>query len=609
MERASLLRWLLIGAAVFLFLQFGLPMFTGKTDERQPLNLVVDEAPPEAERKQEQLCTIEGNRFRAELSSRGGVLKHAWMLDAKYHYLEEQVHGAGTHQKGEPIDLVSTSRDAYMPLRTNFRFPYLKDGSTRTALDNAEQVRYDDFDWELAASDGKSCTFTYQDERVALKKTISVNDRPFELELAVEVTNKAAEPQRHRLTVQQSDWRTDKETSGSFGRTAELHTRTEARTGDETHHSEPGDFDPGDFSDDDFTREKWRAAPGAADWVAVTSSYFTKALFPLAAPAAPAGEQLIEHVWEGDKHTSNIYLARLAYPAQELAPGESASYSVAAYVGPKERQVLSAAIGGDHKAVELLDLGFFGWIGKLLIQYLYLLHDFTRSWGWAICLLTITVKFLLFPLSISQIKSSMAMRRLKPQMDELNQKYKDDATQRGLALQELWRKNNVTNPMLGCLPVLLQMPVWFALYTALQTAVELYHTPFGPIIPDLSAPGRFYIIPIVLGLSSLLQQHLMPMQGDPMQQKMMKWMMPAMFTVFMLFLPAGLGIYFLTNTWLGIGQQLAVERYYKSQEGKGDKDAPVPDKPTDDKKGTRGAKGAKRDRLSNRGEERVEQRG
>ena len=114
--------------------------------------------------------------------------------------------------------------------------------------------------------------------------------------------------------------------------------------------------------------------------------------------------------------------------------------------------------------------------------------------------------------------------------------------------------------------VLLQMPVWFALYTALQTAVELYHEPFGFFIPDLSAPGLYFIIPALLGVSSLLQQHIMPMQGDAMQQKMMKYMMPAMFTVMMLFLPAGLGIYFLTNTWLGIAQQLGVEKYYQSQD-------------------------------------------
>jgi len=192
------------------------------------------------------------------------------------------------------------------------------------------------------------------------------------------------------------------------------------------------------------------------------------------------------------------------------------------------------------------------------------------SWGWAICLLTITVKLLLFPLSIAQIKSTMAMRQLKPEMDAINAKYKDDAQQRGLALQELWRKNKVSNPMLGCLPVLLQMPVWWALYTSLQTAVELYHTPFGPFVPDLSAPGKYFIIPAMLGISSVLQQHMMPMQGDPAQQRMMKWMMPTIFTVMMLFLPAGLGIYFLTNTWLGILQQFSVERYFKTQESSGE---------------------------------------
>jgi len=111
--------------------------------------------------------------------------------------------------------------------------------------------------------------------------------------------------------------------------------------------------------------------------------------------------------------------------------------------------------------------------------------------------------------------------------------------------------------------------VWFALYQALNTAVELYHTPFGPLIPDLSAPDPWHIIPIVLGASSFLQMKLMPMTGgDPRQQKMMQYMMPAIFLVMMFFLPAGLGIYFLTNTWLGIGQQVLTERYYKAREEK-----------------------------------------
>jgi YidC/Oxa1 family membrane protein insertase len=235
----------------------------------------------------------------------------------------------------------------------------------------------------------------------------------------------------------------------------------------------------------------------------------------------------------------------------------------------------------DRGATEVLNLGTFATIARWLVWYLYKLYSLVKSWGWAIVLLTVSVRIAVFPLSLSQIKNSMAMRKLKPEMDAINDKYKDDAAQRGLAIQELWRKNGVSNPVLGCLPMLLQMPVWWALYTALQTAVELYHVPFGPFIPDLSAPGRYLIIPIVLGASSFLQQKLMPAQGDPAQQKMMMYMMPGIFTFMMLFLPAGLGVYMLTNSVLAIGQQLVVERWLKSHGGSGTEQIKVREKPSD----------------------------
>jgi YidC/Oxa1 family membrane protein insertase len=149
------------------------------------------------------------------------------------------------------------------------------------------------------------------------------------------------------------------------------------------------------------------------------------------------------------------------------------------------------------------------------------------------------------------------MRELKPHLDALNEKYKDDPQAKGLAQMELWRKHNV-NPLKGCLPQLASMPVWFALYTTLQTAVELYNIPFL-WFPDLSRPDPYYILPFIIGGTSFFQQKLMPMQGDPMQQKMMLYFMPAMFTVFMLFLPAGLGVYMFTNGLLGIAQQQVVE--------------------------------------------------
>lgn len=585
MERAGILRWLLIGVAIYLFLQYGAPALgwdiggdSGpKTQGIAAANL---EAKAPETRAEEKTCQLEGQRFRAEVSTHGASLRHAWMTDDKYRSDAED-------PSSPPIDLVTTSLESVMPLRTSLRRPGAE----------ADQVAYDDVDYTLVSQDGKSCVFRYEDDQVVVDKTISSTERPFELKLDLTVKNKADANKKHRLTVDQTDYRTLEDIESKLGRQAEFMTRSEIESTSETERFDPSDFEPSDFEDGEgFTSEQWRRVDGAARWAAVSNSFFTKALFPVKAPVSPAGEALIEHVWADGQHVGNIYHARLNYGLQELAPGASSTYEVLAYIGPKERQAL-AAVGGEgaeYDAVNLLDLGVFSFIGKLLIQYLYLLYGFTKTWGWAICLLTITVKLLLFPLSIAQIRSSLGMRKLKPAIDELNKKYKDDPAQKAVAMQELMKKNNVTNPMLGCLPLLLQMPVWFALYTSLQTAVELYHTPFGPFIPDLSAPGKYFIIPAVLGASSFLQQHLMPMQGDPMQQKMMKFFMPAMFTVFMLFLPAGLGIYFLTNTWLGIGQQLAVEKFYKSREADDDSGSgPDSEKEEGDSKKKSGSKAGK----------------
>jgi YidC/Oxa1 family membrane protein insertase len=555
MDRSNLLRWLLMGVAIFLFIQYGLPTITGDTkgSDVQPFAGIVDDvAPPADSRAEAKTCDIKGPRFKAQLTTKGGALAHFWLTDAKY----------TNNVDGKPIDLVTTTLESVMPLRTDLRSP----------SGDADQLAFNDVDYDLASSNGKSCTFVHESDGVKVEKVVSATDRDFELKLGLTVTNTSDAAKKHRLTVQQTDWRTSEDIEGSMGRVSELMTKAEVLSDDDVTRLDQSDFEPDEFENENVTNEKWRRPGPAATWAAVSSSYFTKMVFPIAGPTTPAGESQVEHLWDHgqfknkdrDPNLSYIYRARLNYGLVSLEAGASQTYELLSFAGPKERHALGGVGGGELAATDVLDLGVFGAIGKLLISYLYLLYGFVGTWGIAICVMTITVKMLLFPLSIAQIKSSMAMRQLKPQMDEINTKYKEDATQRGLAMQELWRKNNVTNPMLGCLPVMLQMPVWFALYTALQTAVELYHTPFA-WFADLSASDPYFVLPVLLGASSFLQQHLMPMQGDAMQQKMMKFLMPGMFTVFMLFLPAGLGIYFLTNTWLGIVQQLAVERFYKSQ--------------------------------------------
>jgi YidC/Oxa1 family membrane protein insertase len=192
-------------------------------------------------------------------------------------------------------------------------------------------------------------------------------------------------------------------------------------------------------------------------------------------------------------------------------------------------------------------------------------HGLIPNWGVAIIILTLTARVLLFPLMWPGIKNMIRMRELKPEMDALNEKYKDDPRAKGLAQMELYRKHNV-NLFMGCLPTLATMPVWFALYTTLQTAVELFNIPFL-WFPDLSQPDPYFILPFVIGATFLLQQKMMPAQGDPMQQKMMMYFMPGMFTVFMLFLPSGLGVYMFTNSVLGILQQQAVEWHARRATG------------------------------------------
>jgi YidC/Oxa1 family membrane protein insertase len=188
------------------------------------------------------------------------------------------------------------------------------------------------------------------------------------------------------------------------------------------------------------------------------------------------------------------------------------------------------------------------------------IHGIIGNWGISIIVMTLCLKLVLFPLTFKSIKSSVEMRKLRPEIDAINARFKDDMQAKNLAMMELWKKHGVS-PFGGCLPQMVQMPVWFAMYTTLQTAVPMYHTHFL-WFTDMSAPDRFYILPLVLGGLMIVQQRIMPQQPgmDPMQQKMMTWMMPIIFTVMMLFLPAALGVYMMTNSLLNITQQMIIEK-------------------------------------------------
>jgi len=548
-QRSSILRWVLIAVAVWLAWTYLPKLWGGGSGESASVQPIFEPVPVLPDKREpEQLCKIDGNRFSAELSTRSATLKHLLLSDTHY------------GEKGQPIDLVTTpDHESKRPLRFDWRGPGVEPNDTA-------QVKFDDLDWKLDRSTPKECVFSYSDDRVELHKIVRSEDRPFELFVETTIKNLSQERKKHSASVIASAWRYDSEVESHLGRQSPFITSVECLHDAKMKRMQPSDFEPGDFQDAGY-ENGWFVQRGVIDFASVSNFYFSQALIP-SDPAAASCRLQIQMLKGRDPTTGAVldgafYQSRIAWDPKELGPGETATYRVTAYLGPKERDVLASVAGGNRRVSDLVDLGYFSIIAKALLQYLVWLHGKVGNWGIAIILMTLTVRVLLFPLTWKSIQSGFQMRRLKPEIDAINEKYKDDPQGKNVATMELWKKHKV-NPLGGCLPALFQMPVWWALYTSLQTAVELYHTPFL-YFPDLSAPDPYYVIPVVLGGTMILQQKLMPMQMDPTQQKIMTFVMPAVFTVMMLFLPAGLAVYMLTNSVLGILQQIAIEKYWSAK--------------------------------------------
>ncbi len=543
---------------VFLAIFAGLYFMFGKKDEPSAQSKIVESKVvlPEGNRPAAQTCDIWTDVYRAKISTRGAVLVSNEPLTAKY------------KKGGQALQMVTTpDHPTLSPLYTSF-----------ASLADPERkkdwlVKTDVQDFKITASTSRSCTLVYTDERVRIEKVFSAGKSPYSIELKTNVTNLSDETHPYALSANAAAYLKDSEVASKMFRMNPLMSHVECFTADDSVTRERlEEFDDDSFGDEERFRKNeinpgyWSQPSGDASVVAVSNAYFTTAVSHEDAPSAPSCLLQIDHRYHRDRYASPsddpdagaIYQARLAYPPRDLAPQKTESFEFKAFIGPKERRGLSAA---GEQFDPIIDLGFFSVIAKVLVSYLLWLYELIPSWGLSIVLLTVTTRSLLFPLTWPSVKNMVHMRELKPEMERLNEKFKDDPQAKGLAQMELWKKHGV-NPMKGCLPQLVSMPVWFALYTTLQSAVELYNIPFL-WFPDLSEADPYYILPFVIGAVFFAQQKLMPMQADPAQQKMMMYFMPAMFTVFMLFLPAGLGVYMFTNSLLGIAQQQVVERHAK----------------------------------------------
>jgi YidC/Oxa1 family membrane protein insertase len=282
-------------------------------------------------------------------------------------------------------------------------------------------------------------------------------------------------------------------------------------------------------------------------WGGFQDTYFLAAL----APQKSAGTELI--LRKTADTTGDLLMGG---PKASLPPNTQFAQSYAIYMGPKDLDLLKKF---NYDLDKALDFGWFDIIAKPMLYVLKFFHNLLGNWGLAIIILTIIIKIIFwYPTHISY-KSMKEMKKVQPEMAKLRAKFKDDKERLNKEMMDLYRRYKV-NPMSGCLPMVIQIPIFFALYKVLLYSIEIRQAPFYWWIHDLSAPDPYYISPILMGASMFAQQWLTPTTGDPTQAKMML-MMPVVFTFMFLNFPTGLVIYWLFNNLLSIGQQLYINKY------------------------------------------------
>jgi len=296
----------------------------------------------------------------------------------------------------------------------------------------------------------------------------------------------------------------------------------------------------GDMEKEDLSKEV------KDGWVGLVQHYFVSAWIP---------KDGLTRKFYTAKLTDKFYSIGTISPLTPIQAGTTAIIPARLYVGPQTQNDLAAAAPGLEYAV---DYGWLTIIAKPLFWLLSKIYHFVGNWGVAIILLTVLIKAAFFRLSAASYRSMAQMRELAPRLQSMKEKFGDDKQKLQQAMMELYKTEKI-NPLSGCLPILMQMPVFIALYWMLSAVVELRHAPFFGWIHDLSATDPYYILPILMGATMIIQTSLNPAPTDPIQAKVMK-IMPVVFSIFFFFFPAGLVLYWLVNNILSIAQQWYINK-------------------------------------------------
>jgi YidC/Oxa1 family membrane protein insertase len=481
------------------------------------------EPPPGAPRRQ---IRIEMPLYTAELDSLGGAVR-SWAL-REYHLNESE--------GGQPVDLVTAAEPMDRVLLT----PLLELGIGNLSFAG----------FEVTEESATRVGFRYASGGVVVDKVYSFEESTYQLRLELRIENGSGASIAPHFGVL---WPAATKPGQDFKEQAL------AVFDDGSLEAEPlsGLGKPGFFGGG----EPEQTFAGGIDWVGINTTYFVAAALPDQPGLANAG------IVATEPGVSGVALVRFA--PVELPAGAAAERVFRAYLGPKEPERLEAIGGG---LVHAIDIGwawmapltrFFGWL-------LHVLYTFIPNYGLAIIVLTVLVRVVTTPLTAKQMRSMERMRALAPKLQELKEKYGDDRQKQSEEMMRLYRNEGV-NPLGGCFPMLLQLPVFIGLFYALRSSIQLRQAPFVGWIDDLSAPETLFVIPgldlpfrvlpLVMGATMVLQQKITPMQQmDPTQQRMMLVMMPLMMTVISFQFPSGLVLYWMVSNVLAIAHQLWVGR-------------------------------------------------
>lgn len=281
-------------------------------------------------------------------------------------------------------------------------------------------------------------------------------------------------------------------------------------------------------------------------WIAMLQHYFFSAWLP---------KNGVQREFYARQLQGDLYAAGVIVPVGNVASGQATTLDVPLYAGPQEQEKLAKLAPGLELTVD------YGWLTIISVPLFWLLswlYHWVGNWGVSVILLTIIIKLLFFPLSEAGYRSMAKMRVVAPKLQRLKEQYGDDRQRMQQAMMELYRTEKI-NPLGGCFPIVIQIPVFIALYWVLLASVELRNAPFFGWIHDLSAPDPWFVLPVLMGATMIIQTRLNPEPPDPVQAKVMK-IMPIAFSVFFFFFPAGLVLYWLVNNILSIAQQWHINR-------------------------------------------------